>query len=676
MIQAFHITKGFHDRILFEDLSFSLEKGINLIQGISGCGKSTLIKILMGILPCDQGEIAYQKEDIVFSYAGQDDSLFGKKSLRQNIDLFLADIDQERMQQLSRLLNFKFMDRKISSLSGGERQKAEIIYCLSKIADVYFLDEPFSSIDDHTKQQLVLFLNEFSSQHYIVLVNHDITLDDLKIAKNIDLSQSEKTEKASSIVSYPVKTKDSYFLSVKSYFHSKFWSSLWKSILCLASFVLFALGVSYVNSDSTIDSIARRLYHDPFSVHAMCYSRKDISLIDSSFFEYINAKGRECLVLDIENSPQKTVFVGGYDDEFYFYSNLEKRSITIDQVISLDEKDYPLVVIDDERLNALMPEKSKFLQSIQDKYETNCELILCSNQFIDDVLLSSAKNITTSIDDLHFEEISGYQFDQNEGKLCGGTNLFLSANVIEDRQDFYLSLPGNYVGKTIAGGQKGLKVVVNDNSIDNKIHVSLPLVKLFNLNDDFGDDRKNYTYSCELNDADYITYIEQHSVPLMPVDCLHDSSISGESFYFTYFVLSIICLSLYLFFSFFTRKVNRRWYRKQKNIFQRNQMSVRSLNLGLLISHYLEIIPALLISFIGYLVFFIPLANEQLMIAYDQPRVEGYYYYSQQPLNPYYDGYTKPIEWIHFEPLILCLFIAFILIPLIHYYWLTREKKR
>ena len=85
---------------------------------------------------------------------------------------------------------------------------------------------------------------------------------------------------------------------------------------------------------------------------------------------------------------------------------------------------------------------------------------------------------------------------------------------------------------------------------------------------------------------------------------------------------------------------------------------------------------ALISSLLCYFVYFIPLANEQLMLRKKTPTILEYGYYSQQPKNPYYDGIFKPLQWIHFEPLILILVVVFVILPLIHFVLIAAKKRK
>lgn len=143
----------FDNRQILKDLSFSLSKGLCVIKGKSGCGKSTLIDILLGLGRPDKGKVLLFNKDIyempsskrreyVFSfcsYAGQKSSLIYEYSLKENFKIL--NKSKEELKMADELIkDFKFdglENKKILELSGGERQKAEIISCLSAKQFIY-----------------------------------------------------------------------------------------------------------------------------------------------------------------------------------------------------------------------------------------------------------------------------------------------------------------------------------------------------------------------------------------------------------------------------------------------------------------------------------------------------------------------------------------------------------
>ena len=118
----------------------------------------------------------------LYSYAGQRSSLIYEYSLKKNLKILKRNKEEiEKANLLAKELNFNsFMDKDINLMSGGERQKAEIISCLCVEKPVYVLDEPFSSIDQESRKQLKAILLNLSKNHLVIVVDHSDELEDIK----------------------------------------------------------------------------------------------------------------------------------------------------------------------------------------------------------------------------------------------------------------------------------------------------------------------------------------------------------------------------------------------------------------------------------------------------------------------------------------------------------------
>lgn len=199
MITAVNLTEYYPNRYLFSNLSFSLGKGLCVLEGKSGCGKTTLLRILSGLEKTTEGEARYSKEDFVFFCCGQEASLYGEFTLNQNLSLFKPDYVPDELRSVLEKLRFPFSDKKINQLSGGECQKAEIAFCLSKHADAYILDEPFASLDKEAKDNLVLILNKKSEPIWLFSLITIVRLQDFMSFRKSGLSRETWKRKKTAI---------------------------------------------------------------------------------------------------------------------------------------------------------------------------------------------------------------------------------------------------------------------------------------------------------------------------------------------------------------------------------------------------------------------------------------------------------------------------------------------
>lgn len=178
VIEAQGVTKAYGDRVLFEDLNFSLPPaGIVGIIGPNGAGKTTLFRLITGQETPDNGTFRVG-ETVVLGYVDQlHDDLDPQKTVWENITG-----GNENIQLGSRAINsrayvskFNFngadQQKKVGVLSGGERNRVHLAITLKKGANVLLLDEPTNDIDVNTLRALEEGLENFGG--CAVVISHD-----------------------------------------------------------------------------------------------------------------------------------------------------------------------------------------------------------------------------------------------------------------------------------------------------------------------------------------------------------------------------------------------------------------------------------------------------------------------------------------------------------------------
>lgn len=171
-----------------EDISFSVSDGefISII-GPSGCGKSTLLSLVAGLLTPSGGEIKLRTQKApkdALGYMLQKDSLFGWRTIRQNVTLGLeirGIRTKENLEYADQLLATyglsEFRDSYPDRLSGGMRQRCALIRTLVVRPEILLLDEPFSALDYQTR--LAVSDDIYSiirrEKKTAVMVTHDIS---------------------------------------------------------------------------------------------------------------------------------------------------------------------------------------------------------------------------------------------------------------------------------------------------------------------------------------------------------------------------------------------------------------------------------------------------------------------------------------------------------------------
>ncbi|EAH8788871.1 ABC transporter ATP-binding protein [Campylobacter jejuni] len=173
-----NINKNLGEKALFTDFSSRILQGERIaIVGKNGCGKSTFLKILLGELKQDSGEI--KRGEIKIGYFDQARSLVN--SDKTLLEIFCpnggdrVEVRGKNMHVYGYLKNFlfpkEFLDKSVSVLSGGEKNRVALALLFTEEYDVLILDEPTNDLDIATINILEEYLLSFEGA--ILLVSHD-----------------------------------------------------------------------------------------------------------------------------------------------------------------------------------------------------------------------------------------------------------------------------------------------------------------------------------------------------------------------------------------------------------------------------------------------------------------------------------------------------------------------
>lgn len=178
VIEVDNINKRFGDRLLFENLTFTVPKGAIVgIIGPNGAGKSTLFKMLMSHETPETGTIRFG-ESVKLAYVDQSrDSLNGQKTVWEEIsegqDMMTIGTYQIPSRTYVGRFNFKGTDQQklVKDLSGGERNRVHLAKLLSHGGNVLLLDEPTNDLDIETLRALEEALLSFPG--CAMVISHD-----------------------------------------------------------------------------------------------------------------------------------------------------------------------------------------------------------------------------------------------------------------------------------------------------------------------------------------------------------------------------------------------------------------------------------------------------------------------------------------------------------------------
>ncbi len=178
VIEAKGVSKAFGEKLLYEDLNFNLpQAGIVGIIGPNGAGKTTIFKMIMGEESPDKGEFTVG-DTAKIAYVDQAHSnILADKSIWENFSdgqelIMMGDKQVNSRAYLSRF-NFggSEQNKKVSMLSGGERNRLHLAMTLREEGNVLLLDEPTNDLDVNTLRALEEGLENFAG--CAVVISHD-----------------------------------------------------------------------------------------------------------------------------------------------------------------------------------------------------------------------------------------------------------------------------------------------------------------------------------------------------------------------------------------------------------------------------------------------------------------------------------------------------------------------
>ncbi len=186
MIKVEKLSFKYGEETVLDNISLELKNNERLcIMGRSGIGKTTLIRILAGLEKNYTGslEMDLRKTSIVF----QEDRLLDDLSPIENVragsvrGIYSKCMDEKTektektaiIRHLSLLSLDKLMNKKTRSLSGGEKRRVAIVRAIMSDSDLVIMDEPFTGLDEDTKQLAIEYIDKYIGDRTLVIVTHN-----------------------------------------------------------------------------------------------------------------------------------------------------------------------------------------------------------------------------------------------------------------------------------------------------------------------------------------------------------------------------------------------------------------------------------------------------------------------------------------------------------------------
>lgn len=205
-----NLTKAYTDKVLFDDVDFSVEEGDKIgIIGINGTGKSTLLKIIAGVEESDKGE--YTKgSNVVINYLSQNPDFPEGVTIYDYVikaNQYVHDSFNVEGEAKTILNELGFLDYSlpIDKLSGGQKKKVALAAALLSKSEILILDEPTNHLDNYMTEWLEGWLKNYKG--VLIMVTHDRYFLDLVCNKIVEIDKGKL---------YSYKTNYEGFLELKA----------------------------------------------------------------------------------------------------------------------------------------------------------------------------------------------------------------------------------------------------------------------------------------------------------------------------------------------------------------------------------------------------------------------------------------------------------------------------
>ena len=183
------VSKYFGEKLAVDNISFEINKpGVFGLLGTNGAGKSTTIRMMLGILKKDSGEITWngkkvERKNVNFGYLPEERGIYPKSKIYEQL-LYFAELKGMKKEDASKEIDYWMNKLKVSEyknmtaekLSKGNQQKVQFITAILNDPELIVLDEPFSGLDPvNTELLKEVILELVEKGKYIVMSSHQMT---------------------------------------------------------------------------------------------------------------------------------------------------------------------------------------------------------------------------------------------------------------------------------------------------------------------------------------------------------------------------------------------------------------------------------------------------------------------------------------------------------------------
>lgn len=175
MVKFVNVDKSFNGNLIIKDINFTFNTGLYCLCGVSGSGKTTILNLIYGIEQPDNGKIDISPNQIVSYAVVEGDNI---ESLTVFDNLKLVCKDKKAISEIVETLGLsKVLNRKVSLLSAGERQRLSVARAyLNDAPSIFLFDEITANLDFEYSEAVFHVLSEMSLRKTVIIATHDSSI--------------------------------------------------------------------------------------------------------------------------------------------------------------------------------------------------------------------------------------------------------------------------------------------------------------------------------------------------------------------------------------------------------------------------------------------------------------------------------------------------------------------
>ncbi len=190
-IEIKDVSKSFDGQKVLDNFNLNIESEHSyILTGPSGCGKTTLLRLILGLEEPDNGTVKllgdYKYPFINSGVVFQEDRLCEDYDAVTNVTMISKKVFRQTViEELKKLLPEEALFKPVKELSGGQRRRVAIVRACAIPSDVLIMDEPFTGLDDKSREAAIAYIRNKQGTGPLVITTHDTK--GLEFGRLIDL---------------------------------------------------------------------------------------------------------------------------------------------------------------------------------------------------------------------------------------------------------------------------------------------------------------------------------------------------------------------------------------------------------------------------------------------------------------------------------------------------------